>query len=73
MTTTEVPATGFARVRQILPLLGISKTTFWKAVRKGQFPAPVASSPFGPAVTVWHWDQIHAFIRGEWSPQEGSQ
>lgn len=66
-------ATGFCRVRQVLPLLGIGKTKFWAIVRDGRFPPPVDPSPFGPAVTVWRWEDVHAFIRGEWKPQEGGQ
>lgn len=66
--STAVPSTGLARLRQFLPLLGISKTKLWKDVKSGRFPPPVPGKPYGPAVTVWQWTDIHAFIRGEWKP-----
>lgn len=72
-TPSTVQPTGFARARHLLPVLGISKSKFWKDVREGRFPPPVQGAPFGPAVTCWRWEDVHAFIRGEWKPAGGAQ
>ena len=31
----------FLRVRDVLPLIGVSRTTLWRMIRAGEFPAPV--------------------------------
>lgn len=65
---TETP--GFARLPEILATLSIGRSTVWRMVKENRFPQPVRPSPFGPAVTVWRREDVHAFIRGEWKPQE---
>lgn len=61
-----LPLEGFVRVPQILAVLPVSKTTWWKGVAEGRFPQPVRPSPFGPAVTVWRVEEIRAVIAGTW-------
>ncbi len=40
-TTRSLWCTGFLRHKEILALVGTSKVTLWRAVRRGTFPKPV--------------------------------
>ncbi len=55
----QLPKEGFARLPQVLHVLGIGKTKFWEGVKSGDFPQPVK---LGPKTTVWRVDDIRAFI-----------
>ena len=54
-----LPAEGFARLPQILGVLGVSRTTFWRGIRAGKFPKPVK---LGPRTTVWRVEEIRELI-----------
>ena len=46
--SSETPATGGARmvrVTEILARLGVSRTTLWRKIRRGEFPALVQLGP----------------------------
>jgi prophage regulatory protein len=58
-TSLTLPATGFLRQSAILAVLPISKTTLWRWVSEGNFPAPLKLSP---KVTVWPAESVHAFL-----------
>lgn len=68
MNSATIPTVGFIRITTILSAIQIGKSTLWKMVADRRFPQPCRPSPFGPAVTVWRAEDIHAFIRGEWKP-----
>ncbi len=58
----ELPAEGFARLKQILGPGGpipVSKSSWWEGVRTGRYPKPVRLSP---GVTVWRVEDIRALI-----------
>ena len=67
---TYYPAEGFLRERQILgdplatphmpALIPISRSTWWRGIKEGRFPAPVK---LGPRITAWRTDDIVALIR----------
>lgn len=61
--SATLPETGFVRLRQILAVIPICKSSWWNGVRNGRFPAPVRPSPFG-RTTVWRAEDIHALIAG---------
>ncbi|MDB5978690.1 MAG: hypothetical protein JWR07_5450, partial [Nevskia sp.] len=46
--TTENPATlpetGFIRQKQLAAIIPFSRTTLWRKVRDGEFPAPIRLS-----------------------------
>lgn len=63
---------GFLRLRQILALLPVSKSTWWTGVRSGRFPQPVK---LGPRISAWRVEDIRALLKSfpPASPKAGSQ
>ncbi|MBQ4568403.1 MAG: AlpA family phage regulatory protein [Desulfovibrio sp.] len=57
--TTQIPASGFLRLNQILKLFPISKSAWWKGCSTGRYPKPIK---LGPRTTVWRADEIRSFI-----------
>jgi prophage regulatory protein len=63
----QLPAEGFVRLSQIVgdktnpAIIPISKSSLWKAVREGRFPAPVH---LGPRTTAWRVQDIRNLIEG---------
>lgn len=60
-----LPETGFLRERQVLVFVPISKSTLWRRVDSGSFPAPVKLSP---RVTAWRAEDVR-----RWIAEQGSQ
>lgn len=60
--TTNLPNTGLLRLSQILTAVPVGKSTLWKMVQDGRFPAPLRPSPLGPRVTVWRASDVHAWL-----------
>lgn len=64
-----IPAEGFVRVSQligcrrrgIVPILPISRSGMYAAIREGRIPAPLK---LGPKVIAWPAEQIRAMIEG---------
>ena len=56
---TNVPATGFLRLPQVLALIPITKSVWWEGCKTGRYPKPVK---LGPRTTVWRAENIAAFI-----------
>ena len=59
---TELPATGFLRIKDILAPNGpipVSKSTWWAGVKDGRFPKPLK---LGTRVTVWRVEDIRELI-----------
>ena len=55
----RLPANGFSRLRQIVPeILPISRSTFWRLVKRGDFPQPVK---IGKRITAWRNEDITAW------------
>ena len=65
-----LPFNGFLRERQILgdplakphmpALIPVSRSTWWRGIKEGRFPAPVK---LGPRITAWRADDILMLIR----------
>lgn len=51
----DLLATGYVRVSQILQLIPIGRSTWWRGVKEGRFPAPVK---LGPRTTAWRVEDI---------------
>jgi len=66
---SNIPKTGFVRLSQIvgdlnadpptLPIIPISKSSWWAGVKDGRYPAPFKLSP---RVTVWRVEDIRQVI-----------
>ena len=54
-----LPEEGFARLPQVLYVLGIGKTSLWQGIKTGKYPAPIK---LGPRTTVWRVEDIRAVI-----------
>jgi prophage regulatory protein len=62
LNESELPKTGFVRLRTILAPAGpipVSKSTWWAGVKSGRFPKPVK---LGPRVTAWRVEDIRSLI-----------
>lgn len=64
---TQLPATGFLRLKQILgdrkknipPLIPVGPTTWWKGVKSGRYPQP---HKIGERATAWKVEDIRKLI-----------
>lgn len=57
---SQLPTTGFVRVRDILKVLPVSKSTWWAGVRSGRYPKPTRA--LGERITAWRVEDIRALI-----------
>jgi predicted DNA-binding transcriptional regulator AlpA len=60
MQGESLPATGFVRVRDILKVVPVSKSTWWSGVRAGRYPQPTRA--LGARITAWRVEDIRALI-----------
>ncbi|BAV92114.1 helix-turn-helix transcriptional regulator [Candidatus Desulfovibrio trichonymphae] len=58
--STVIPATGFLRLRQILDILPISKSSWWEGCKTGRYPEPVK---LGLRTTAWRAEDIAALVQ----------
>ena len=58
---TQIPEIGFLRIKQILEIFPIGKSTWWQGVKDGRFPEPVK---LGERTTAWRVEDIKALIEG---------
>lgn len=54
-----ISATGFLRLPQVLALIPIGRSSWWKGCKTGRYPKSVK---IGPRTTVWRAEDIAAFI-----------
>ena len=54
-----LPATGFVRQKQLAAIIPFSRTTLWRKVRNGEFPAPERLSA---GITAWKVELIRKWI-----------
>lgn len=45
-----VNAPGFLRIRQVLEIIPVCRSSWWQGVKEGRYPAPVR---LGPRTTAW--------------------
>ena len=55
----DLPETGFVRVKQILKVIPVSKSTWWAGIKSGRFPQPVR---LGPRIVAWRVEDIRNLI-----------
>ncbi|MDB5924112.1 MAG: Prophage regulatory [Betaproteobacteria bacterium] len=63
---STLPDTGFLRQPQVLSVIPISKSTLWRRVTEGTFPAPMKLSP---RVTVWRVEDVRRWIEEQSAQQ----
>ena len=54
-----MPEMGFLRLRQVLELIPVGKTTWWEWVKSGKAPAGVH---LGANIRAWRAEEIRALI-----------
>jgi predicted DNA-binding transcriptional regulator AlpA len=57
---SAIPPTGFLRLKQVLALVPISKSSWWEGCKEGRFPKPVK---LGPRTTAWKAEDIAALVK----------
>jgi predicted DNA-binding transcriptional regulator AlpA len=55
----ELPRDGFVRINQILGVLPISASTWWRGIRAGIYPS---GTKLGPKLTVWSASSIRELL-----------
>ena len=63
-TTTEnlisrPPTSGFLRLRQVLQIVPIGRSTLYLKMKLGTFPRAVK---LGPRISAWRAEDIHSYI-----------
>ena len=61
----DIPETGFLRLRQVLAVIPLGKTSWWEGVKAGRFPKPVKLSP---RCTAWRVEDIRELIKALSNP-----
>lgn len=55
----DLPQVGFVRLKKILQVYPVCKTSWWEGVKSGRFPQPVKLSE---RCTAWRAEDIRALI-----------
>jgi prophage regulatory protein len=55
-----IPETGFVRLPEILAVIPVGKSSWWKGVKSGRYPKSVKLSP---RCTAWKAEDIHTLIK----------
>ena len=56
MSIEHSPGRRLLRPKQVMEIMGWSKTTLWRRVRAGKFPAPVET---GVNITAFYDDEVY--------------
>ena len=72
LPVTNIPATGFLRLPQVLQIIPIGKSSWWDGVKSGRYPKPYK---IGPRTTAWLCSDIVELVEtlstSEAEPQGG--
>lgn len=63
----KIPELGLLRVKQILQLIPISRSSWWAGVKNGRYPKPFKLSA---RTTVWRVKDIVAIINNEYGDKQ---
>jgi len=55
----EIPRIGFMRLKRVLEIIPVGKSTWWAGVKAGLYPQSVK---LGPGVTAWRNEDIINFV-----------
>lgn len=53
------PINGFLRLKDVLKIIPVGKSTWWRGVKIGQYPQPYK---IGEKITVWRAEDIQALV-----------
>ena len=54
-----IPAIGFLRLPQVLAIIPVAKSSWWRGVKEGRYPKPVK---LAPRTTAWKAEDIAALL-----------
>lgn len=57
-----LPQSGYVRLKDVLSVVPVSKSSWWVGIREGRFPRP--TKKFGPRIAAWDVQDIRALL--EW-------
>ena len=63
-----IPNVGFMRLRDILKVFPVGRSTWWAKVKEGEYPQPVK---LGPNTSAWRVKDIKDLIKRVEALQEG--
>ena len=66
----QIPSTGFLRLPQVLALIPVGRSTWWRGIQEGRFPKGIK---LGPRTTAWRVSDITAIIETFNKRKEGGQ
>jgi len=55
----QIPLAGFLRLYQVLLLIPVGKSSWWRGVKDGRYPKPVK---IAPRTTAWRAEDIAALM-----------
>ncbi len=55
MTFSSLPTSGFVRLKDLLRIIPISRSSWYAGIKEGRFPAP---SKLGPRTAAWRVSDI---------------
>lgn len=55
----DLPKEGFARPAQVAHAFGVSRSTLYNRIKKGEFPAPIKD---GERISLWPVDLIRSLL-----------
>jgi predicted DNA-binding transcriptional regulator AlpA len=55
----HIPSTGFLRLPQVLDIIPVSRSSWWRGCKTGRYPKPVK---LGPRTTAWRAEDIAALV-----------
>jgi prophage regulatory protein len=58
--TSRLPSSGFLRLRQVLQIVPISRSTLYQKLKLGTFPSAIK---LGPRMSAWRTEDIQNYIR----------
>jgi predicted DNA-binding transcriptional regulator AlpA len=62
----DLPLIGFMRLPAVLAAFPVGRSTWWKGVAEGRYPAPVK---LGPRTTAWRVSDIRALLDAVGKPE----
>ena len=52
------------RIREVIDVTGLSKTTIWRRVREGEFPVPLKLGGPNTRTVGWREPDVEAWLNG---------
>lgn len=59
MNRGELPEEGFVRLPQVLEVIPVSKSTWFRGIQSGRFPKPVK---LGQRASAWRVEEIREYL-----------